>query len=311
MDFLALTVPMNDISPSGDNLEYTEEFLRLKDFLETTSDKKPNWSAAYELSLELFNKTRDLRLASIICQCLLEIDGVLSLKDSLVFIENLLDNLWDSIYPKLENNDIAYRLKAIHEINNNEYLLYQIRQTAFLPQSNQDPITVRDIEKLDTLHPTGTLQLGQLQQHIQRQPEQALVLANALRSSLACCQRIEAYLPQSTDNLQKLLAMILKYLPKVEENTEQAEANHREPSNPEHAYTPAPLSPNIKTIRNRADIALLLDQMCEYLTEHEPSNPAPLLLRRAKKLLELNFLEVMEELNPEGVQQIKRLAGLD
>jgi type VI secretion system protein ImpA len=312
MDFLALTLPIDDISPSGENLEYSEEFLKIKDFLDTSSDKKPNWNAAYDISMVLFKKTRDLRLASIISQCLLEIDGLLSLKNSLVFIENLLVNLWDSIYPELENNDIAYRLKALHEINDNEYILYQIRQTAFLPQSNTEPITIRDIEKMDEGHPTGTLKLEQLQQHIQTQQEEALTLAASLQSSLMCCQRIEQHLPQSTNNLQKLLAMVLKYLPKVEENTEQAEAPRQAPPSPESSPTRAtPLRQEVKTIQHRSDIALLLDQMCEYLAEHEPSNPAPLLLRRAKKLLELNFLEVMEELNPEGVEQIKRLAGLN
>lgn len=311
IDFLDLALPIDDVSPSGDNLEYTEEFLKLNQFLETASDKNPNWNAIYDLSVELFNKTRDLRLASVITQCLLDIVGILSLKTSLLFIENLLVNLWDSIYPRLENNDIAYRLKAIHEINNNEYLLYQIRKTVFLPQHNKDPFTIRDIEKMDAHDSSATLQLAQLQQHIQSQPEQAATLAASLRSSLSSCQRIEEFLPQSTNNLQKLLLMILKYLPTAEEPTAQPEAAHSEPSNPAHAYTSTPLNPALNTIRGRADIALLLDQMCEYLSEHEPSNPAPLLLRRAKKLLELNFLEVMEELNPEGVQQIKRLAGLD
>ena len=41
----------------------------------------------------------------------------------------------------------------------------------------------------------------------------------------------------------------------------------------------------------------------------EPSHPAPMLIRRAQRLLDLNFFQIIEELVPEGLQKIESLAG--
>ena len=42
----------------------------------------------------------------------------------------------------------------------------------------------------------------------------------------------------------------------------------------------------------------------------EPANPAPLLLRRAQRLLNKSFVELIADLAPESVVQVKLIAGL-
>ena len=43
----------------------------------------------------------------------------------------------------------------------------------------------------------------------------------------------------------------------------------------------------------------------------EPTNPAQLFLRRARSLLELNFLELMKELAPNALDEVARVVGVD
>ena len=52
-----------------------------------------------------------------------------------------------------------------------------------------------------------------------------------------------------------------------------------------------------------------LQRVCDWIERHEPSNPAPLLIRRAQRLMSKSFLEIMRDLNPEGVHEIEKLAG--
>ena len=40
-----------------------------------------------------------------------------------------------------------------------------------------------------------------------------------------------------------------------------------------------------------------LDLVCRYLERHEPSNPAPLFIRRAQRLMTKNFLEIVKDLH--------------
>jgi type VI secretion system protein ImpA len=54
-----------------------------------------------------------------------------------------------------------------------------------------------------------------------------------------------------------------------------------------------------------------LDLVLDYYRREEPSSPIPLLLERIKKLVPMNFLDLMAELAPAGVPEFKALAGLE
>ena len=55
----------------------------------------------------------------------------------------------------------------------------------------------------------------------------------------------------------------------------------------------------------------VLDKACDYLERHEPSSPVPLLLKRAKRLVSKNFMEIMRDLAPDGVAQAQVVSGAD
>jgi type VI secretion system protein ImpA len=62
-------------------------------------------------------------------------------------------------------------------------------------------------------------------------------------------------------------------------------------------------------INSRADVIRVLDKICDYYSVHEPSSPIPLLLRRAQRLVEKTFLEILEDMVPDGVNQAKIVSG--
>ena len=70
----------------------------------------------------------------------------------------------------------------------------------------------------------------------------------------------------------------------------------------------APVSGAIAT---RDDVVRTLDKLCEWFERNEPSNPAPLLLRRAQRLMSKSFIDIVRDLAPDGLTQIERLAGVD
>ena len=48
-----------------------------------------------------------------------------------------------------------------------------------------------------------------------------------------------------------------------------------------------------------------LIESCEYYAKCEPSSPIPLLLKGAKRLASMNFLEIVREIQPEGLEQLR------
>ena len=65
------------------------------------------------------------------------------------------------------------------------------------------------------------------------------------------------------------------------------------------------------SIATRDDALKALDRVCEWIERHEPTNPAPLLIRRAKRLMTKNFMDIIRDLAPDGVSQVELIAGKD
>jgi len=51
--------------------------------------------------------------------------------------------------------------------------------------------------------------------------------------------------------------------------------------------------------------------VCAYLERSEPTNPAQLLLRRAEKLIDKSFLQLVRDLAPDALSEVARIMGVD
>ena len=70
----------------------------------------------------------------------------------------------------------------------------------------------------------------------------------------------------------------------------------------------APVSATV--IRTADEAVLAIEKVCLYFERHEPSSPVPLLLRRAQRLVSKNFLDVVQDVCPDALDQIQKLGGI-
>ena len=63
-------------------------------------------------------------------------------------------------------------------------------------------------------------------------------------------------------------------------------------------------------LRTREDALRLLDRICDFIERSEPSSPAPLLIRRAQRLMTMNFVEILEDIAPDGLTQARNITGM-
>ena len=70
-------------------------------------------------------------------------------------------------------------------------------------------------------------------------------------------------------------------------------------------------SGGVGTINSRQDAIKAIQLICAYLESSEPTNPAQLLLRRAERLIEKNFLELLRELAPNALSEVAAIMGVD
>ena len=67
----------------------------------------------------------------------------------------------------------------------------------------------------------------------------------------------------------------------------------------------------VGAIRSPNDVANALDRIIEYYQRYEPSSPLPILLRRAKRLVNADFLTIIRDIAPNGIDNVNLVGGID
>lgn len=63
-------------------------------------------------------------------------------------------------------------------------------------------------------------------------------------------------------------------------------------------------------IASRRDVERCLDLIIEFYERTEPSSPIPHLARRMRRMVPMNFLQLMEEVAPSGMKEFRAVAGV-
>ena len=62
-------------------------------------------------------------------------------------------------------------------------------------------------------------------------------------------------------------------------------------------------------VRSREDIVRQLDSICAYYSRCEPSSPIPMILRRVQKMVSMDFVQLMAELDLSDAAKLKAAMG--
>ena len=63
-------------------------------------------------------------------------------------------------------------------------------------------------------------------------------------------------------------------------------------------------------LNNREQVLAALEKILAYYERREPASPIPLLLKRVRRLVPMDFLDLMEDLAPAAVKQFKEIGGI-
>lgn len=301
----------------------------------------PDWASAKKEALELLARSKDLRIVTVLLQALPITDDMSGFADGLSLLRSLLENYWETLYPPLDDGDPIDRASALRPIadmtmDGNDLsdttgtLAHSFRRLSLTRDAElKGAVCLRDIK-----HAQKRWRFGG-KPGIELQAEQVeKVFSNTanrpqLQASGELLARIEAdvkamgqYLatvisdPQDLPTFDQLSAeisdvqrLLAPYLG-VDEEASEAPGEAEAVDAPSVTSMNAPAAPAAPAeVASRDDVLKALDRICEYYDRHEPSSPVPLLLQRAKRLAAMNFLEILADLAPTGVDEAQQVTG--
>lgn len=126
--FSELLNPISPNSPSGEDLRYTavydqiREARREDDGLEQgewqTNIKTSDWRQVIGLGGEaLRHRSKDLQIGVWMTEALVRQHGFGGLADGLGLIKGLLGNFWDSLHPRIDDDDLDFRIGPLLFLN--------------------------------------------------------------------------------------------------------------------------------------------------------------------------------------------------
>jgi type VI secretion system protein ImpA len=246
--------------------------------------------------------------------------GLAGFVDGLDLLKGLLERFWDQVHPALDasdNNDPTMRLNALAALADARAVFADLRAAALAPVRGS--LTVRDVELgLDPAQaaagetvPTEAGLQQALQELLARHPPLARHSAQAQRLA----KDLNAWLEQRVGMARApALGPLIGLLAALDGAVARAAGPARAAVPAEAA--PAAIAPatadglgGLEAIHSRGDAARVLDRVCEWIEQNEPSNPAPLLIRRAQRLMDKSFVEIVRDLAPDGLNQVELIAG--
>jgi type VI secretion system protein ImpA len=325
-------------SPCGENLEYDSDFVLLEQSTRGKAEQQfgdtivpaeePDWAEVRRLALDLCRRTRDLRVFDYLARASVRTHGYAGLNDALAMVRRSLERYWDSIHPQLDpddDNDPTARVNIIGSLCDPQTMLLGVRQAPLVQSRGFGRFGLRDIAIAsgEVPAPAGMDAPPTMQAiegaFLDSPVEDLQATADAVRAAAEQTRAIESVVTEkvgasnaaSLDPLSKLLKEAGRAIDTrlAARGVGTAEAGAVARANG-HALNgeAAPLSVSGQ-LQSREDVMRVLDKVCEYYARAEPSSPVPLLLQRAKKLVPMNFMEIVKDLIPDAVSTAEMYRG--
>ena len=335
----SVAVWLKDISTEavcGENLEYAPDFLALEQAIlgkpevqygdTVTAAIPPDWKQVKSLALDLNARSLDLRIALPLTRALLKLEGITGFATGMLYIEQLLEQRWDHVHPQLDPDDDLdpmLRVNTLSTLCEAPTVLRDLRECPLVASKVHGRFNLRDIDiATGDVEPVAGEQKTALPvidaAFRDADPEAVAATLAALEQAYQRATRIEVVLTEKVGTARSIdLSALTKTLQRARVFVAARGAAEPEASNDavpaEGAAEGAPATASVRVvvgeINSRDDVVRMLGKMCDYYAKHEPSSPIPLLLTRAQRLADKTFLEILEDLAPDGMSQMRVISG--
>lgn len=305
----------------------------------------PDWKTVEELGVALTERTRDLRVLVLLALARLHLGGLPAFAEVVSGIRALLETRWEQLHPQLDpedDNDPTLRANALLRLADPAMVLRPVRDLPLANGARVGRVAWRDIAiatgALEPDEGRERLSEAQLRGAFAETDQTAL---DSVRAAVRTLAEDMTAIPAAFDaqagfgtgpdfnDAVKLLREIGRDLeryspapgaaPEAElewsVEPEAAASEGAAPATSASAASRAPASTgpvralSLSAISSREEALHLLGLVQTYYEHYEPASPLALLMDRARRLAEMNFLDILRDIAPDALGQAQMVTG--
>jgi type VI secretion system protein ImpA len=331
--------------PCGEDFTYHPAFQNLetiargKPETQFSEAEEPEWKEVRDAALDVLSQSKHLGAAVILTGALVNIGGLEGLCDGVAVVRGLTEKFWPDVYPKLDpedNNDPTERLNILNNLSGPKFTS-QLPGLVLCNSPAMGRITLQQIlgardrasgKGAGTEAGAGGAavpgpELSQIHAAFRDAgPEASKATLAFVDGAIGHTQAIESFLDATLgagrgvnfESLNKLLVQMKKEVEPYAVTEAAAGELSGDAVQDQGAgaagRTALRGGPGMSgTIQSRADVIKALDLICDFYRANEPSSPVPLILQRAHRLVDKDFMAIMTDLTPDALTQLQVITG--
>ncbi len=348
--------PLSKENPAGEHLIYEGTYDRIQEARRQDDAsipvgvwerelKKADWQKVNDTCLEILEtRSKDLQVAVWLLEALIHLHKFPGVREGLKLLLELCQTFWDSLHPKIGDNDLEARISPLIWMNEKLSLTLKFVPITMPAATDSAIYTYADWESANELDKLAAkddklLEKAEAQNKVTRTKflgsvmfthrsyyiKQHQDLSTALEHLTALdnfllekCGQDGPSLTQFRNRLQDIHALVSKFLQEKEGEIEGPEdASSTDGASGEsrgsYGYGKGDEMKYVTlSIRSRAEAYRMLSDASDYLLIHEPHSPTPYLVKRAVLWGGMTLTQLLRELvnDDQDLKTIYSLLGL-
>jgi type VI secretion system protein ImpA len=287
--------------------------------IQDRDEQPPDWGEIKEKSIEALQVSKDLRLLAHLGTALLRTDGLPAFLETITAASEWLNTYWDLTYPPVDGDGIVRR-SALNCFADPIAVIDALRKAPLVNSREHGRFSLRDIDIATGQLTPGNGEVGPDESQINGAfgalPLEELTglherVANAVQALRAIDAKMRDEVGTEAAPDFDLLSTQLGKMDKVLRAQLAARPGATPAEGGEGADGQAAPGAGLSGgIRSRQDAVRALDMVADYFRRNEPSSPVPMFCERAKRLIAMDFLEMLADIAPEAVAHARAAGGI-
>lgn len=334
LEYDSLYLDLENLASTGQDTEGPSE--------ETSAPKESKPAELQQACEKLWQRTRDFRVAVFYTIALTSRQGFAGMEQGLNLLCWLTDTMWEDAWPRLDPDDdldpterlnIFSTLSPENSVNDPIAFLNTVRSLRLCP-----PVSYSVHELLEArgiLENKHNLDINLMGAELQGRCGAKLTEQT---QCLSTCLDLLSHLEDSVNGkiqdghltlakLKRELTLVRDFFSSLQpaaDSSAQAEGSSQDNAAAAQdqaaaaeaaAFVPAQSAApvfdlNTYTIKSRSEALTLIARCSDYFTRTEPTSPVPFLLQRALRMADMNFIDLLAEIDNSAVERGREQLGV-